>query len=210
TIHSPSGGSATIQTGGGVLSYSPGGQPISGGINITPASGQSLFILKSGVDPATLHLNGGALVTTTTNASTMIGSGVTFASDSLIVMNVNNGTLFNSGLITSSAAGNSSQFNSTTSLVNKFASTVTIESLSGSLTLDGNGFGQISATGSGGFPQFFNACMCTYEIGPDIGIFAYGPNSVNINASNTFHTDTGVRGFTIIGKVNTDVSGAVN
>src|SRR4030095_9807884 len=210
TIQAPSGGSATIQTGGGNLSYSVGGQPISGGINITAASGQSLFVVDSGVNPATLNLNGGAVVTTTANANTTVGSGVTFASDSLIVMNVNNGTLLNSGLITSSAAGDSPQFNSSTSLIYKFASTVTLESLSGSLTLGGDGSGQISATGSGGFPQFFNACLCIHTLGPNIAVLAYGPDSVNVNSSYTFHTDTGVRGFTLIGKVNTDVSGVVN
>src|SRR5262249_29553831 len=208
TIQAPSGGSATIQTGGGVLSYSAGGQPISGGINITPASGQSLFILKSESDPATLDLNGGAVVTTTTNASTTVNSGVTLASYSLIVMNVNNGTLFNHGLITSSAPGNSAQFNSSTALVYKFASTVTIESLTGSLTLDGDGSGQFSATGSGGFPQFFNICMCSYNIGPNITVLAYGSNSINIDASYTFNT--GAKGVTVIGKVPTDVSGAPN
>src|SRR5262249_8519373 len=144
----------------------------------------------------------------TSNANTTVGSGVTFASDSLIVMKVNNGTLFNSGLITSSAPGNSPQFNSTTSLVYKFASTVTLESLSGSLTLDGDGSGQISTTGNGGFPQFFNVCMCSYTVGPDITVLAYGPDSVNINASYTFQT--GATANTVIGKVNTDVSGAVN
>src|SRR5262249_44416498 len=90
-------------------------------------------------------------------------------------------------------------------------SAITIESLSGSLTLDGNGSGQIKVTGSGGAPFFFNACNCTVNIGPNISVLAYGPDSVNIVSSYTFDTrDAGPMAFTTIGKVNTDVSGAVN
>jgi hypothetical protein len=208
TIESPSGFSATIESAPGVFSYSVGNQPIAGSINITPAAGQALVFSNSGVNPATLNLEGGPLVTTTTGASTTVDDGVTIASDSLIVTNVNNGTLFNSGHITSSASGTSPQFNSSTSLVAKFGSTVTIESLGGSLTLDGNGAGQISATGTGGAPFFFNACSCFVNIGPNITVLAYGPDSVNVDASYTFNTGTSA--FTTIGKVNTDVSGAVN
>src|SRR5262249_17252494 len=188
TIQAPSGGFATIQTAPGVLSYSPEGQPITGSINISPAYGKSLSIVKSLGDPATLNLDGGPVVITTTTdpatmttASTTIGSGVTLASDSLIVMNINDGTLSNSGLIRSSASGISPQFRFTPTLVSSFGSVITIESLSGSLTLAGNGLGYISATGAGGAPFFFNTLPPPglFNIGPNISVLAYGHDSVN-------------------------------
>src|SRR5262249_872841 len=57
-------------------------------------------------------------------------------------------------------------------------------------------------------PQFFNVCMCSYTVGPNITAFAYAPDSININASYTFNT--GATALTVIGKVNTDVAGVPN
>src|SRR5262249_34049906 len=144
-------------------------------------------------------------------SSTTVGSGVTVASDSPIVMNVNNGTLLNNGMITSSAPANSESFGSSSIAVKSiqalFGSTISIESLEGPLTLDSSSSGQISVTGGGTNPfNFFAAGII--GIGATISVLAFGSNSVNINGSYTFNT--GSHGFVQIGKVNRNVDGTVN
>src|SRR5262249_43713581 len=139
TIQAPSGFSATIQTAAGVLTYQNGGttingllnglpvvqpiggQPVAGSINITAAPGHTLTFADSdpaGMNAATLNLNGGPVVITSNGSSTTVGSGVTVASDSPIVMNVNNGTLRNNGTITSSAPADSASFGSSSVAIN--------------------------------------------------------------------------------------------
>src|SRR5262249_49906852 len=144
----------------------------------SPAYGKSLSIVKSLGDPATLNLDGGPVVITTTtdpatmtSASTTIGSSVTLASDSLMVMNVNSGTVSNSGTITSSAPIPAINL-SVSATVN--AATIIIESLNGSLTLAGNGSGHIVTTGSG----TMNRPGSGGSIGPGILVSAFGASAV--------------------------------
>src|SRR5262249_43342825 len=130
------------------------------------------------------------------------------ASDSRIVMNVSNGTLFHSGTITSSAPVPAIDM-SVSATVN--AATIIIESLSGSLTLDGNGSGTIVTTGTG----TINRPGSGGNIGPGILISALGANAVNMNANYTFNA--GPTGFSTIGMrdastglTDTNLLGSVN
>src|SRR5262249_26081023 len=70
---------------------------------------------------------------------------------------------------------------------------IIIESLSGSLTLDGNGSGTIVTTGTG----TINRPGSGGNIGPGILISALGANAVNMNANYTFNA--GPTGFSTIG-----------
>ena len=148
TFSLPSNGSATIHTTGGT-------------IGITATAGRNLSYSTGASSTSTLNLLGGAVTTTTTGVSTIIGTGVTLTADSNLTMNVNGGTFNDSGTINTSNG-----------------STISILSTS-SLTMTGTTPGAISVTG--GTP---GQILVTAGSGG-------ASNPLNVNTSFTFNPGSG-------------------
>src|SRR5262249_13878661 len=193
TILLPAGSSATMQTGGGSFAFNSDGFAVAGSITISPALGQQLSFLDSdpsGANATTLNLNpvnGGPVVTNTTNTSTTVGSGVELASGAQVVVNANNGTLVNNGTITSSAPRPSAN------VADFYNTNVLIDSLNGPLTLDGNNSGRFAVTG-----MRFSTNSQFGTFGPIVNFNTLsGTEPVNIKAS--FIVDLGSIGVLGIG-----------
>src|SRR5262249_37649660 len=201
TVELPSGSYATIQTPGpkvdtikGVTSFADlvvvALSTPAGSISFIPASGQALVFSDSGAKPTTLHSDG-LFITNTNgiNAPTTVGSGVTLASNGVICVGVTDSTLFNNGVITSSAPAAEGVFGWLT--VNVYSTN------HGSLTLAGS-------------PDVFTATSIANPnnkggpVGPAIRIVAH-LTELNVNQSVTFNTTP--LGFVSVGAL--DSSDAV-
>src|SRR5262249_33947276 len=141
----------------------------------TPVSNLPLLFAKTaGPGTATLNLTGGQVITQTTNASTTIDAGVVLASDSPIVMNVNNSTLTNNGAV--NYTGSSP------------ATTITVQSTS-NLTLAGTGSLGNNAASTTAFLAM--AAGSTLTIADAAALTVSGGGAVSLRAPNlTFAATT--------------------
>src|SRR5262249_25855020 len=196
TIQLPAGGStATLQTTWSQQHSNPN-RPAMGFVNLPgtlPAgsisfipdasgSGHALSFVNPDQDPqhnqATLVCNG-LLVTSTISNPTTVGTGVTLASNSPIAILVKDTTLFNNGLITSSAPA-AQGYNSWR--------TINISGNNGALTLDGIG-GTLSVTG---------IASPTIPQGPAGPVIIIGPSTFNTTINQSFTANLTSLGFMII------------
>jgi len=191
-VELPSGSCATIQTNGfRAPSFFQDLAKIldgpDGSIRFIPAPGQALTFSDRGLAPTTLRA-GGLLVTSTTDAATTVGSGVTLAASGPIVVAVKDNTLFNNGEITTSAPAADG--------LNNWR-TINITGNGGTLTLDGNS-GVLSATGIAN-PKL--------KGGPAAPLIVVGAGATNlvINQSITFNLPP-----TGLASINSTSGGAVN
>ena len=121
TITSPDGSTAAVSTGA------------SGTITIAPAANQSVTFAKSaGAGSTTLNFTVPTLTLNTTNAVVGINASTTVATSGVITFTIDNGTLNNAGILTTSATS---------------AGPVNIQSNSGNLAITGGG--TIASTGAG-------------------------------------------------------------